>query len=82
LTGDAFYQLQINQYLPNRFFLELCKLLNTQVLTDYFGTADSTGILDRSNGLLIKDDIIKNDFDLFGGLFFHKSTSIRTDYKV
>jgi hypothetical protein len=29
-----------------------------------------------------EDDIIKNDFDGVSSLFFHKSTFVRTDFKV
>jgi hypothetical protein len=38
----------------------------------YFGTSDSTEILVRSDGILIKDEIIKNDFVGVSSMFFTK----------
>ena len=74
----------------------MCKWPCIQVLTDFIGTLDSTEISLKLTSAFMEDDVSIYDLDgvssLFSAchwrvigvssLFFHTSTSIRTDFEV
>ena len=61
------------------FYIQITERLGTNVLYRY---CSFNGILEKMISAIYIDDISIYDFDGFSSLFFHTSTSVRTNFKV